>query len=269
MRTWARDWVSGLCAARAGLAITDETITAMETRLAPLARREGFGSVDELLARARERDDDRLTWRIVEAVASAEGGFFRDPAAIDGLCGAVLPALARVGQPLRIWIAGCGAGQEAYSLAMALAEHPARLTTDILATDLSAARLQKAQAGVYSAYEVQHGLSARRLVRWFEPHAGEFLISAQLRGMVRWGRFNAIDDAGHLGRFDLILCRGVATCLDMPSQARLSHTLSAALTPGGRLVLGPEETPCGGDWAPVMGAAPGLFTPASVARLAA
>jgi chemotaxis protein methyltransferase CheR len=268
MRTWARDWVSGLCAERAGLAMTDAAIAAMETRLAPLARREGFGSVDELLARARERDDLRLTWRIVEAVASAEGGFFRDPAAIDHLCRAVLPAMARPGQPLRIWIAGCGAGQEAYSLAMALAERQPRIATDILATDLSAARLQKAQAGAYSAYEVQRGLSAHRLVRWFEPHAGEFLVSAQLRGLVRWGRFNPMDDAGHLGRFDVILCRGVLPCLNDQARARFTATLAGALTPEGRLMLGLGEAPARGDWASVDGA-PGLFAPRAVVRLAA
>lgn len=264
---WARDWVSGLCVERAGLAMTDAVVSAMETRLAPLARREGFGSVDELLARARERDDVRLTWRIVEAVASAEGGFFRDPTAIDQLCD-LLPAMAGPGRPLRIWIAGCGAGQEAYSLAMGLAERQPRLAVDILATDLSAARLQKAQTGVYSAYEIQRGLSARRLVRWFEPHAGEFMASAQLRALVRWSRFNPMDGAGHLGRFDVILCRSVLDDLNPRARERFAATLADALETDGRLMLGPGQTPACGDWRPVAGAS-ATFALTPAARLAA
>lgn len=267
MRNWARDWVTQLCAERAGLRLTGEAVAAIESRLAPLARREGFGAVDEMLTRARDRDDTRLSWLMIEAMSPAPGGFFRAPAAFDDLCDVVLPGMAPPGQPLRIWIVGCGAGQEAYALAMALMEREMQAGVDILATDLSEARLQKAQAGVYSAYEVQCGLSARRLVRWFEPHAGEYLLSPQLRAAVRWGRFNAMDSGAALGRFDVILCRGVMDALTDAGRERLATSLAQSILPEGRLMMDAAEAAPAG-WKPVAGA-PGMFTAAAGARLAA
>lgn len=266
MRPWANKILASLCETRAGLRVDGQA----EARLAPLARHEGFASVDDLLIAARERDDPKLAWQVVEAITPTQSAFFREPAALDHICDAVLPDLARARceARLRVWVVGCGAGQEVYSLAMALEERVLPCAVDIFASDLSEARLVKAQAGAYSSFEVQRGLSARRLVQCFEKRDEAFFLSPRLRRRIRWGRINLIEDQARLGQFDVILCRDVLPAYTSEAQTQLAQTFAAALRPGGRLVLGSAERPFAGDWRAASGP-PGGFSPWSAAMLAA
>lgn len=270
MRPRAYKLLAGLCEERAGLRLDEGATGLAESRLAPLARREAFGSVDDLLTAVRDREDPKLTWRVVEAMSPAPSAFFSEPAALDHLCDAVLPDQARVSSEarLRVWAAGCGAGQEVYSLAMALEERVLPFAVEIFGSDLSEARLEKAQAGVYSSFEVQRGLSARRLVKCFEKRDEAFLLSPHLRRRIRWGRVNLIEDQARLGPFDVILCRDILPAFTDEAQARAAQTFRAALRPGGRLVLGAAERPFAGDWRATSGP-PGVFDPQLVAMLAA
>src|SRR5690606_23350021 len=101
--------------------------------------------------------------------------------------------------------------------------------------------LEQAQAAAYSQFEVQRGLPARLLVRFFEKDGEAFVISPRLRQAVRWRRMNLIDDISGLGQFDLILCRGLLAQLAPEARAKVLQSLSRALTPVGRLVLDPGE----------------------------
>ncbi|MBS0331820.1 MAG: chemotaxis protein CheR, partial [Proteobacteria bacterium] len=139
--------------------------------------------------------------------------------------------------------AACGTGQEVYSLAMALEERgPAGVALEVFASDLCERRLEKAQAGVYSQFEVQRGLSARRLVRHFEGREENFVLSPRVRQMVRWRRVNLIEDLTRLGQFDLVLWRNLSGGLLEDARARVLVNLERTLKPGGLLVLGARET---------------------------
>lgn len=237
-------FVAHLCAEKAGLRVDPEKVYLVENRLSPVARREGFGSLHELLTAVRDRDDDRLGWSVVEAMSPAESAFFRDPGAFD-LIAEALPNLARrrQGEPLRIWAAQCGAGQEVYSLAMLLDERaPAGTAIELYGSDLCERRLEKAQSGFYSQFEVQRGLAARRLVRHFEAQDDGFVLSPRLRQTVRWRRVNLLDDLARFGRFDLILCRSLLGALLDTARGRVLENLAKVLVPGGLLVLGASET---------------------------
>ena len=254
-----REFVAQQCGARAGLRVDPEKDYLLENRLAPLARREGFASVHDLISAIRHRDDDRLAWRMVEAMSPAETAFFRDPGAFDLIVDELLPDLAmrHEGGALRIWAAACGTGQEVYSLAMALDEHaPAGVTVEVFASDLCERRLEKAQAGVYSQFEVQRGLSARRLVRHFEGRDDNFTLSPRVRQMVRWRRVNLMDDLTRLGQFDLVICRNLLGSLLEEARARVLGNLEQTLKPSGWLVLGAAETAPGLSIAP---SRPGFF----------
>ena len=249
-----REFVARLCAERAGLNVDPDKDYLLENRLAPLARREGFASVHDLAAAVRHRDDDRLAWRIVEAMSPAETAFFREPETFERIVDELLPELAmrNQGGALRVWAAACGGGQEIYSLAMALEERaPAGVSLEVFASDLCERRLEKAQAGVYSQFEVQRGLSARRLVRHFEGSDENFVLSPRVRQMVRWRRVNLIEDLTRLGQFDLVLWRNLSGGLLEEGRARVLGNLEATLKPGGWRVLGASET------APALNAAPG------------
>jgi chemotaxis protein methyltransferase CheR len=249
-----RELIARLCAERAGLRVDPDKAYMLENRLAPVARREGFGSVHELVVAVRDRDEERLIWGAVEAMSPAESAFFRDPAAFEGIVGEVLPDLARrrQGGTLRLWAAACGTGQEVYSLAMALDERsPAGVKIEVFGSDLCERRLEKAQAGVYSQFEVQRGLSAHRLVRHFEGSDDSFSLSPRVRQAVRWRRVNLMDDLSRLGRFDLVLCRNVLGYFGDDARGRVLANLEGALAPGGWLVLG------GGETAPGLATVPG------------
>jgi chemotaxis protein methyltransferase CheR len=264
-----RELIARLCGERAGLKVDPEKTYLLENRLGPVARREGFGSVHEFICAVRDRDEDRLIWAAVEAMSPAETAFFRDPGVFEQIVGEVLPELARrrEGGTLRLWAAACGTGQEVYSLAMALDEAaPAGVTLEVFASDLCEQRLEKAQAGVYSQFEVQRGLSAQRLVRHFEGLEDGFALSPRVRQMVRWRRVNLMEDLSRLGQFDLVLCRNLMGYLLDGARARVLANLQGALAPGGQLVLG------AGEAAPNLAAAadrPGVFGHPPRARAAA
>jgi chemotaxis protein methyltransferase CheR len=243
-----RELVVQLCAARAGLRIDPAKTYLIENRLGPIARREGFGSVEELLGAIRDRGAERLIWAVVEAMSPSETSFFRDPGAFDLVASEVLPELARnrEGGTLRVWAAACGAGQEAHSLAMLLDEQaPRGVTIEFHASDLCERRLEKAQSGLYSQFEVQRGLSARRLIRHFESHDDGFALSPRVRQAVHWRRVNLFEDISRLGRFDLIFCRNILAGYEPAARKLVLAHLAGALAAGGSLILGAGESAAG------------------------
>ena len=233
--------VAGLCADRAGLKIDPEKGYLLENRLGPVARREGFAGLAEMLQTLHARGDERLAWAVVEAMSPAETAFFRDPQTFEAVAAHALKdlALQRKGETLRVWVAACGAGQEIHSLAMLLDEQaPAGVTLDLCASDLSERRLEKARTGAYSQFEVQRGLSAQRLVHHFEKQDDSFVLTQRVRQMVRWRRVNLLEDLSQFGQFDLIFCRNVLGSMVNAARADVVSNLSKALADGGYLVTG-------------------------------
>lgn len=238
--------VSQLCAARAGLKIDPDKLYLMEARLAPVARRDGFGSIDDMLIDLRNCRDERLIWAVVEAMAVGETSFFRDREVFDRFRDVLLPAAAkaREGGAVRVWSAACGSGQEIYSLAMLVDEYaPAGARVELYGSDIAEAALEKAQSGLYTQFEVQRGLPARRLVRHFDKVDDMWALSPKIRQMVRWRRINLIGDLSKLGQFDIIYCRYMLGSLVEPMQARVLESLAQVLAPSGVLVLGEGEDP--------------------------
>lgn len=236
--------MAALCAERAGLRVDPDKAYLLESRLGPVARREGFTGIGDLLLAVRDRDDERLAWAVIEAMASAETSFFREPEAIELAVAQTIDELARRGdgQALRIWVAACGGGQEVYSVAMLLDElAPPGARIELCASDLSERRLDKARGGVFSQFEVQRGLPAKRLVRHFEKLDDNFVLSARIRKMVRWRRVNLMDDLSPLGTFDLVFCRNVLGALLDSARTRVLASLGQVVAPGGRLVLGASD----------------------------
>ena len=247
MKTDEIEFVVEVARAAAGLSVDPDKVYALESRLAPVARREGFGSIREMLVCARQRREETLLRAVVEALAQGETSFFRDPEVFRRIRDEMLPALAAgrpAGQPIRLLSAGCGGGQEAYSLALMLDEGEALAAdVDILGADISDRALEKAQSGLYTQFEVQRGLPIRLLARHFEPREELWSIAPRIRSMVRWRRLNLNAEFRALGRFDLVLCRYVLETMTGPARGRALQQLAAVMAPGGWLVLGSGEAP--------------------------
>jgi chemotaxis protein methyltransferase CheR len=269
------DLIVALSRGRAGLKVDPEKTYLIESRLAPLARREDFGSIPDMLTALRERKEDRLAWALVEAMTLNETAFYRDREVFNYLASEAIPALARrraaTGGSLRIWSAGCATGQEPYSLAMALEARRGDLggvKVDLYGSDLSERCMEKAQSGLYTQFEVQRGLPIRQLVDHFEKQEEMWQLSPRIRQMVRWRRINLLADLTPLGQFDVILCRNVCVGLEDAARAKVLDSLAARLAPDGMLVLGASETAGDGAFLPIAGLS-GLYQPNPAARAAA
>jgi chemotaxis protein methyltransferase CheR len=242
--------IVALCKQRAGLKIDPAKTYLIDSRLGPLARREGYTSVGELINGLRARREEPLIWALVEAMTSSETCFFRDRTPFALFRDEILPTLTRMRgpEPIRIWSAGCSTGQEAYSLAM-IAEAgmglEAGAKVEIYGADISERCLEKAQSGLYNQFEVQRGLPIRMLVDHFDKVEDSWRLSPRIRGRVRWRRINLIGDLSGVGQFDVIFCRNVLSMMDEAIRPRVLEGLAAALPADGFLVLGKDETPLG------------------------
>lgn len=234
------DRIQTLLASRAGFRLTRDRIHLAEHRLGPVARREGFDSVDALLATLWDRPVAGLGWAVIEALLNPETWFRRDREAFDTFRRELLPALSQArGGPLKLWSAGCSTGQEAYSLALAGRE--AGVALDILATDLSRRALEKARGGAYSGFEIQRGLSAALMLRWFEQADDHWIARPPLRDDVRFEHANLLDAAEGDERFDVIFCRYVLSDMEPARRAQVLDLLERRLVDDGCLFLGVGE----------------------------
>ena len=172
--------------------------------------------------------------------------FFRDKAAFDVLEQQVLPDLVKRGGrevPLRIWVAGCATGEEAYSLAISLQEVMAKhgqRPVKIFATDIHPGSLERAARGLYEVEAVAN-VSADRLERWFTRVGNAYQVLPELRSMVVFARHNVIRDAPFT-RVDLVTCRNLLIYLQVPAQQKVLSLIHFALNRGGVLFLGPSES---------------------------
>lgn len=247
------DTLAALVRARAGLVLQGDAAYFAETRLGALARLQGAASVSLLMQRLRARPDEALVQAVVESMTVGETAFFRDREVWEQLGAALLPKLAanRADGVVRVWSAGCSTGQEAYSLAMLgqelHAENPG-VRIEVVGTDLSQSALEKAQAGLYTQFEVQRGLPVRMLLAHFEKLGDAWRVSSELRDSVRWRRLNLIEDRRSVRPFDLILCRYVLSDFEPRVRDQVLARFAPALAPDGLLLLGRDESPSGSNY---------------------
>lgn len=239
------DRLQALVATRTGNRLRRDRLNLAEHRLGPVVRRAGFDSVDAMLAALWSKPVASLAWDVIESQLNGETWFRRDRSAFRVMEQELLPALAkaRQGRTLRLWSAGCSTGQEAWSLAMAALDLD--LEVEVLGSDLNRIALEKAQQGAYTGFEIQRGLSAASMVRWFEPQGELWTAADRLKRTVRFDRRNLVDpvpaDPAH-DRFDVIFCRYVLTDMEPAARALVLEGLERRLVDDGCLFLGPEES---------------------------
>ena len=117
--------------------------------------------------------------------------------------------------------------------------------TEIVATDLSQAVLEKSKAGIFSQFEVQRGLPIQMLVKYFTQNGELWQLNAEIRSMVQHRQLNLLQDFSHLGMFDMIFCRNVLIYFDQDTKANIFDRLSRMLEPDGVLALGAAESVVG------------------------
>ena len=172
--------------------------------------------------------------------------FFRDEGAFECLALRIIPELVERAQPseeLRVWVAGCATGEEAYSIAILVQEElrkrSSRGRVKILATDLHRGSLDFASRGLYTEDRVA-GVRPDLLERYFDRRGPNYQVSPELRQMVVFASHNVIKDAPFT-RMDLVTCRNLLIYLQPFAQKKVLGLLNFALKRNGVLVLGPSE----------------------------
>jgi chemotaxis protein methyltransferase CheR len=244
------DFIAAMVRERSGLVLSADKTYLVESRLAPLARRDGFPSIDELVTAIKVRRDSNLIDAVVDAMTTNETFFFRDKTPFDIFEQTILPELVarKRGGTIRVWCAAASTGQEAYSLAMvadAMGPRMGGCKLEILGTDISERCLEKAKAGVYTQFEVQRGLPVQMLLKHFKKDGEAWKIDDRLKTNIRHRPMNLLDDFRGLGRFDVIFCRNVLIYFDTPTKKQVLERMSQQVDGPGYLLLGAAETVLG------------------------
>jgi chemotaxis protein methyltransferase CheR len=229
-----------------GIVLEDNKHYLFESRLAPIVKRHGLGSINDLCVLLRAKRDVELAHQVVEAMTTNETYFFRDPSQYEAIRTILLPRLKeerRDTRNLRFWSAASSTGQEAYSLAMLLLENGLQeWNMQILGTDFSDKVVERARSGIYQQIEVNRGLPAALLVKYFRRCGLEWQLSDAVRRMVRFETIDLRKSMRTLGPFDLVFCRNVMIYFDNETKRNIMKEIHSTLFRGGWLLLGGAET---------------------------
>jgi len=220
----------------------------VETRLTPLARQLQLGSVGELIGQLRAAPNNGLHTRVVEAMVTTETAFFRDRDPFESLRTTVLPALLRrreCERQLSVWSAACSAGQEPYSFAILLRRYFPQLAgwkIHILATDLSGEAISRAREARYNQVEINRGLPATLMVRYFRQTGTTWQLVDEIREAVEFREMNLAQSWPSLPRMDIVLLRNVMIYFHVETKKTILRRMAKQLRPDGYLLLGSAET---------------------------
>jgi chemotaxis protein methyltransferase CheR len=220
----------------------------LEARLGPVLARERLASFDELVARLHGDDAGPLRQRVIEAVATHETSFFRDRLPFDLFRETLIPRLVverAASKRLNVWCAASSTGQEPYSIAFIIKEHGPALagwSVQMIASDLSAEVLARARAGSFSQLEVDRGLPAPMLSKFFERAGAQWRVREEVRRMIDFRRINLVDAWPSMPEMDVVFLRNVLIYFDVATKVRIFERLARVMRPGGFLFLGSAES---------------------------
>lgn len=218
----------------------------VESRLTPVAREEGFTTVEALVRRAVVAPG-AVRKKVVDALTTNETSFFRDRTPFEVLRTHLLPELVQrraSARRLRIWSAACSTGQEAVSIAITILEAFPELTTwgvRIEGSDLNTSIVAKAKAGRYGAVEVNRGLPAPFLLKYFRRAGLDWEVAPAVRALCDFRPASLLDPAP--GPYDLVFLRNVLIYFPNEVRVQVYRRIRAAMAPDATLILGSTETP--------------------------
>jgi chemotaxis protein methyltransferase CheR len=238
-----------------GIVYSEVNYYQLESRLEDIAKQLGFSDPMALWEKAKLAGmNGSMKLLLIDTATNNETSFFRDPMvfkAIRTVLNTLIAKKAANYERLRIWSAACSTGQEIYSLAIMLEEMGAKtpFTYEILATDISERVLKRAAEGRYSQLEVQRGLAATQLVKYFKPETpttandpANWSINSELKRNISFQKLNLLDPWPGHKTYDIILCRNVLIYQTIENKKKVVAKITDVLEPGGYLILGGAES---------------------------
>jgi chemotaxis protein methyltransferase CheR len=233
---------------KAAIVLEDGKAYLVESRLQPLAKREGFASLAEFVDKLRAQPTNGLHWNVVEAMTTNETYFFRDVHPFELLKKQVFPELIKklaVEKQINIWCAAASSGQEPYTIAMVIRENFPELASwkiNFICSDISKEMLERCREGCYTQLEVNRGLPAPLLIKYFQKIGTEWKIKEDLRKMIDLRQINLAQSWPVLPQMDIVFIRNVLIYFDLETKKGIMARLRRVLKPDGFLFLGGAET---------------------------
>jgi chemotaxis methyl-accepting protein methylase len=246
---------------RAGVQYDHYKITCIERRIAARMRLCGVTSYEEYVRVLQ--DDPAEAQHLERALSIHVSRFFRNWPAFNALASSVIPELWRQDEsPIRVWSAGCAAGEEAYSVAALFHDHACRIgeaqrvrRVEVVGSDVDDASLAAADRGEYQAPVLSETPEDLRN-RYFEVSRGSVRVNDELRQLVRFEKRDLVLDREPWAAFDLILCRNVIIYFDAHAQEALFERFHRCTVTRAYLMLGKVEA--------VLGRARSWFQPVNI-----
>jgi chemotaxis protein methyltransferase CheR len=242
-------WLCKMIRDKSGIVLGEDKLYLIESRLKPLAEKNGHRTLGDLIIALRKVEWSPLHYAVIDAMTTNETYFFRDIAPFDALREKLIPDIMkkRAGEKtLHMWCGAASTGQEPYSIMMTLREHfPSLQNWDVklLATDLSTKVLARCKAGRYTQQEVERGLPPATLTRFFNKVGNEWEAKDNIRAGIEFRELNLLDSWFNLGRFDIVFMRNVLIYFDVEVKRMLFGKIRKVLVPDGYLLLGGAESP--------------------------
>ncbi len=237
--------------AETGIVLEEDKHYLFDCRLIPIVRKLGLATINDLCSLLQRTHAGEVSRQVVEAMTTNETYFFRDPGQYEAIKTILLPRLIKERadtKRLRFWSAASSTGQEAYSLAMLLIQAGlGDWDIQILGTDFSSQVVERARSGKYLQIEVNRGLPASLLVKFFRRADTDWQLSDAVRRMVTFDTIDLRKPMRVLGPFDLVFCRNVMIYFDLETKRKILEELHGTLFRGGWLFLGGVETAFGLD----------------------
>ena len=243
------DYFSSFVKKFAGIIYDKDRYPILNRKLRELSANLDYKSVEELYREVKKGSNKQLLIQVVDALTTNETYFFRDRHPFEALKNHIFPELFKKRERekrIDIWSAACSTGQEPYSIAMLLLEHFSdylkRYKVSIYATDISIKSVEKAKKGLYHQIEVNRGLPATYLVKYFKQEGFNWKISEEVKKLVKFDIVNLLEIKKKVfQKFDIIMCRYVLIYFDIATKKKVFQDLWGCLKPGGYLFLGATE----------------------------
>lgn len=238
------NWIKDYLYKNSGIVLNDSKQALVSGRLDKRLRYYGFSSYSEYFRLFGQPGFEKETLMAIDLLTTNETYFFREHKHFDFIKSHILLAHSS-GQPFRVWSAASSSGEEAYTLAMVLAEYAKTNQWEIMGTDISTRILEKARQGLYplqAAEKIPLPLLKKYCLKGSDEYAGFFLIDPVLRKRVKFIYANLIDTLPDLGSFDVIFLRNVMIYFDMPTKQRLIERIQHYLKPGGYFFISHSES---------------------------
>lgn len=224
----------------------------LQNRLEEIAKMRALRDVDELWGLAQKSMPADLKQLILDVATNNETSFFRDTKLFQSLKLNLIPEIFSVkrSEPISIWSAACSTGQEPYSLLMLIENFKEKVNGSanykIVASDISSRVLERARKARYSQLEVQRGMPANLLIKYFDKDPEDYwTLKSAWQNRIQFEKRNLLESFNQLGKFDIIFCRNVLIYQNVENKKKIIRKIISCMDPASYLILGAGESMIG------------------------